>query len=86
MASSTPTDLCALPAGVSPDGVYNFVNPPSLFPALLAVSIVLGVLSTMFVLGRLSVNRKKLRIADCMFPLLISIVLCAVEKELIEIL
>ncbi|EED23498.1 conserved hypothetical protein [Talaromyces stipitatus ATCC 10500] len=65
-SSAAPTDLCALPAGVSPDGVYNFISPPSLFPALLVISVVLGAFSTIFVLGRLCVNRKKLRIADYM--------------------
>lgn len=67
MASTTaPIDLCTIPAGVSPDGVYNFINPPSLFPPLLIVSVVLAAFSTIFVLGRLVVNRHKLKIADYM--------------------
>ncbi|EEA23198.1 hypothetical protein TMatcc_002055 [Talaromyces marneffei ATCC 18224] len=65
-SSAVPIDLCAIPAGVSPNGVYNFVNPPSLFTALLVISVALGAISTIFVLGRLFVNRKKLKIADYM--------------------
>jgi hypothetical protein len=58
-------DLCDIPAGVSPNGIYNFVNPPSLGPAVVAVGVVLGVISTTFTIGRLFVNRNKLRSADC---------------------
>jgi hypothetical protein len=62
---SSTFDLCAIPAGVSPDGTYNFVNPPTLGPAVVAVGVVLGVISTTFTIGRLFVNRNKLRSADC---------------------
>ncbi|KAI0868548.1 hypothetical protein GGS24DRAFT_207496 [Hypoxylon argillaceum] len=59
-----PTDLCQIPAGVSPNGVYNFNNPPSLGPAVVAVSVTLGVISTAFGVGRLYINRDKLHSAD----------------------
>ncbi|KAI1173438.1 hypothetical protein F4777DRAFT_447531 [Nemania sp. FL0916] len=59
-----PTDLCQIPAGESPNGVYNFKNPPSLGPAVVAVSVVLGVISTAFGVGRLYINRNKFRSAD----------------------
>ncbi|KAI0965078.1 hypothetical protein F4678DRAFT_344530 [Xylaria arbuscula] len=59
-----PVDLCQIPAGVSPNGVYNFTNPPSLGPAVVAVSVVLGVISTAFGVGRLYINRHRLRSAD----------------------
>ncbi|KAK0747390.1 hypothetical protein B0T21DRAFT_277230 [Apiosordaria backusii] len=72
--SSTP-DLCARPAGVSPDGVYNLIDPPSLGPAVLGVGISLAVVSTSFVVGRLFTNRKKLHASEyftfigCLFNL-----------------
>ncbi|KAI0398836.1 hypothetical protein F4802DRAFT_611348 [Xylaria palmicola] len=59
-----PTDLCQVPAGMSPNGVYNFENPPSLGPAVVAVGVVLGVISTALGVGRLYINRKKLHSAD----------------------
>jgi hypothetical protein len=58
------TDPCLIPAGISPDGKYNFIDPPSLGPAILAVGITLMVISTAFTIGRLFINRKKLHSAD----------------------
>ncbi|KAI1345672.1 hypothetical protein F5Y01DRAFT_322979 [Xylaria sp. FL0043] len=57
-------DPCQIPAGISPNGVYNFENPPSLGPAVVAVSVVLGVISTAFGAGRLYINRNILNSAD----------------------
>lgn len=61
---SQTVDLCTIPAGVSPNGVYNFVNPPSLGVIVIAVGVVLGVVSTAFGVGRLYINRSKLHSAD----------------------
>lgn len=58
-------DLCKIPAGKSPDGKYNFIDPPSLGPAVIAVGTTLLVLSTAFTTGRLFMNRNKLHSADC---------------------
>ncbi|KAK4186806.1 hypothetical protein QBC35DRAFT_500328 [Podospora australis] len=59
-----PEYLCAVPAGVSPNGIYNFVDPPSLGPAVFGVGISLAVISTMFVIGRTFAKRKKLQLSD----------------------
>jgi hypothetical protein len=59
------TDLCAIPAGVSPDGVYDFIDPPSLGPAVIAVGVVLCVISTTMTAGRLYNNRNMMHSADC---------------------
>ncbi|KAK4164099.1 hypothetical protein QBC43DRAFT_379012 [Cladorrhinum sp. PSN259] len=61
---NSTVDLCAIPAGVSPNGVYNFVDPPSLGPAVLGVGISLAVISTAFVIGRLCAYKKKARASD----------------------
>lgn len=58
-------DLCKVPAGKSPNGKYNFVDPPSLGPAIIAVGATLLAVSTAFTAVRLFLNRKKLRSADC---------------------
>ncbi|RWA06305.1 hypothetical protein EKO27_g8807 [Xylaria grammica] len=58
------TDLCSIPAGVSPDGIYNFDNPPTLGPAVIAVAVVLGTISTAFGFARLYINRNMLHSAD----------------------
>ncbi|KAI5866711.1 hypothetical protein GGS23DRAFT_615277 [Durotheca rogersii] len=57
-------DLCTIPAGVPPDGVSNFIDPPSLGPAVVAVGVVLCVISTVFSAGRLYVNRDTMHSAD----------------------
>ncbi|KJZ77354.1 hypothetical protein HIM_03078 [Hirsutella minnesotensis 3608] len=61
---NSTVNLCAIPAGVSPTGIHNFVDPPSLGPAVLAVGVVLAVISTAFTIGRLYINRNKLHSAD----------------------
>lgn len=61
---SPNVDLCTIPAGVSPNGVYNFVNPPSLGGVVITVGVVLGVISTALGAGRLWINRSKLHSAD----------------------
>ncbi|KAI0414247.1 hypothetical protein F5X98DRAFT_257095 [Xylaria grammica] len=58
------TDLCSIPAGVSPDGIYNFDNPPTLGPAVIAVAVVVGTISTAFGFARLYINRNMLHSAD----------------------
>ncbi|KAI0473338.1 hypothetical protein GGR56DRAFT_698381 [Xylariaceae sp. FL0804] len=58
-------DPCSIPAGVSPDGSPpNFVDPPSLQPAIIAISAVLLPIAITICAGRLFVNRKSLRLAD----------------------
>lgn len=61
------TDLCQIPSGVSPDGVYNFVNPDTLAPAVITVGVVLALISTTFCIGRIYVNYKKMHSADCKY-------------------
>jgi hypothetical protein len=61
---SPTVDLCTIPAGVSPNGVYNFVDPPSLGGVVIAVGVVLGVISTALGVGRLYINRSKFHAAD----------------------
>ncbi|KAI0382407.1 hypothetical protein F5Y04DRAFT_279697 [Hypomontagnella monticulosa] len=57
-------DFCNIPAGVSPNGVYNFIDPPSLGPAVISVGVVLCAVSTAFSVGRLYINRDKMHSAD----------------------
>ncbi|KAI0168095.1 hypothetical protein BJ166DRAFT_577606 [Pestalotiopsis sp. NC0098] len=52
-------DLCTYPAGKSPDGIYNFVDPPILGPAVVGVGVALGVVSTSIAAGRLYIDRKQ---------------------------
>lgn len=63
-------DLCTIPAGVSPDGSYNLVDPPSLGPVVIAVGVVLAVISTALGAGRLYTYRNMLQSPDCEFSLL----------------
>lgn len=59
-------DLCAIPAGKPPDGVTpNFVNPPSLAPAMIAVTATLSTISVLITAGRLYVNKRRLHASDC---------------------
>ncbi|KAI5919908.1 hypothetical protein F4810DRAFT_465254 [Camillea tinctor] len=80
------SDLCTIPAGMSPDGVYNFVNPPSLGPAVVAVGVVLCVISTAFSAGRLYITRNKMHSADyftllaCLTNIAYTGVICAQYK------
>lgn len=59
-------DLCAIPAGKPPNGVFNFENPPTLEAVYISVPAILITLSVVMVLGRLYINRNKLHYADCM--------------------
>ncbi|KAI0394223.1 hypothetical protein F5Y17DRAFT_428750 [Xylariaceae sp. FL0594] len=59
-----PLDLCQIPAGNPPNGVFNFDNPPSLGPVVIAVAVVLAVVSTVFCIGRLYINRHRMYSAD----------------------
>ncbi|KAI2610571.1 hypothetical protein GGR54DRAFT_373308 [Hypoxylon sp. NC1633] len=57
-------DLCTIPIGVSPDGIYNFINPTTLAPVNISVSIVLIALSVSLTVGRIYMNRRRLHLAD----------------------
>ncbi|KAJ3577844.1 hypothetical protein NPX13_g2718 [Xylaria arbuscula] len=68
MDSSLPpgTDLCSIPAGMSPDkSPPNFDNPESLATATIAVSSVMIFLTTTFVGARVWTNRRVLKWSDC---------------------
>ena len=65
MNQNQTQDLCQTPSGVSPNGVYNFIDPPSLGPAVLGVGISLTIVSTAFTVARLYIHRTKMHIADC---------------------
>jgi len=59
-------DLCLIPAGSAPDGrPPNFVDPPSLQPAVVAITTVMLTLAFLVLAGRLFVNRKSLKLPDC---------------------
>lgn len=62
MASPLPpgTGLCAIPAAAPPAG-----TAPPLTPAMITVSALMTAWSTVFTVGRLYNNARKLRIADC---------------------
>ncbi|KAI5857354.1 hypothetical protein GGS23DRAFT_345533 [Durotheca rogersii] len=66
MAALPPgVDLCSIPAGVPPDGVVpNFVDPVDASVETLVAGSVLTAISTIFVLGRLYVNRTHMKLAD----------------------
>ncbi|KID72295.1 hypothetical protein MBR_08481, partial [Metarhizium brunneum ARSEF 3297] len=57
--------LCKILAGRPPGGKYNFIDPPSLGPTVIAVGTTLLVISIAFTGGRLFINRSKLHSADC---------------------
>ncbi|KAF2829103.1 hypothetical protein CC86DRAFT_444281 [Ophiobolus disseminans] len=57
-------DLCAISAGESPDGTFNFKNPPTLKPVYISVTAVLLAISVIMVSGRFYINRNKLHSAD----------------------
>ncbi|KAI1657786.1 hypothetical protein F4813DRAFT_73879 [Daldinia decipiens] len=57
-------DLCQVPAGTPPDGVPNFLNPPSLGPALIGVTATMMAWTVIFLAGRLWVNRHRFQQAD----------------------
>lgn len=59
-------DLCAIPAGVPPDGqLPNLVNPPSLMTTTIVVGVLMTVWALTFVVVRIIVNRMKLSWSDC---------------------
>ncbi|KAI1211124.1 uncharacterized protein F4807DRAFT_25650 [Annulohypoxylon truncatum] len=62
--SSTQIDLCAVPAGPSPDGEYNFENPTNLTPVITSISTILLAISVILALLRMRTNREKLHPAD----------------------
>lgn len=64
--NASSVDLCTVPAGTSPDGQYNFENPETLGPTIIAIGVVLCTISVILVVGRIHVNQKKLGPADCM--------------------
>ncbi|KAM0525736.1 hypothetical protein ACHAPE_000447 [Trichoderma viride] len=67
MASQLPpgTDLCKIPAAVPPPGVIPKLGGPApLAPAIVAVSAVMLAFSTIFIVGRVWVNIRKLKTAD----------------------
>lgn len=62
------TDLCKVPAGMSPSGTSsNFVNPTSLAPTFISVLGVLVSFGTLFTGARIYMNFQKLVVADCKF-------------------
>ena len=67
MGSQIPpgTDLSKVPAGVSPNGVYDFDNPSEyLKPTLIAICALMIFWGTSFGVLRLWVNRKKWKVGD----------------------
>ncbi|KAE8350515.1 hypothetical protein BDV28DRAFT_162899 [Aspergillus coremiiformis] len=84
MSSSLPpgTDLCSIPAAIPPPGqTPNFVDPPTLAAATIAVSAITIALATLFTAARLYTNIRKLRWAD--WFVLISLALSATYTGLI---
>lgn len=59
-------DLCTLPAAKSPDGHYNFENPKTLGPTIISIGVILCMISVILAVGRIHINQRKLRSADCM--------------------
>lgn len=59
-------DLCEIPALAAPAGVQsNLVDPVTLAPVIIGVSTSLTVVAILFVTARLSVNYRKMVLADC---------------------
>ncbi|KAF2133989.1 hypothetical protein P153DRAFT_363015 [Dothidotthia symphoricarpi CBS 119687] len=65
-----PMNLNLTPAHEPPEGITsNFIDPPSLLPAAIAVAVIIQVLTIPFILARAYVNifiAKRLRIEDCL--------------------
>ncbi|KAI1087033.1 hypothetical protein F5B19DRAFT_500444 [Rostrohypoxylon terebratum] len=58
-------DLCAIPAGIPPEGqISNFIDPDTLMPATIAVCVVMTVLAILFAAARTYTNRKVLKLGD----------------------
>lgn len=66
MSLEASIDLCTVPAGTSPNGLYNFDNPTTMAPAIISVGVILCTVSSTLTVCRVFVNRKKLFAADCM--------------------
>ncbi|KAF3760404.1 hypothetical protein M406DRAFT_283563, partial [Cryphonectria parasitica EP155] len=64
MSLPTTEDLCTIPAGVSPDGQYNFENPTTLGPAVISLGVILCTISVILTVGRVYTNRRRLLSAD----------------------
>ncbi|RYP34521.1 hypothetical protein DL767_004233 [Monosporascus sp. MG133] len=80
-------DLCTVPAGLPPEGVLpNLNNPESLGPTVIGVGVVLCVISTVFTVGRLYTNWKKMHSADwftlvaCVINIIYTGVICAQHR------
>ncbi|KAL6897096.1 hypothetical protein GGI43DRAFT_107489 [Trichoderma evansii] len=59
------TDLCKIPAAIPPPGVVPKLGGPApLAPAIVAVSVVMLTFSTIFIVGRVWINFRKLKTAD----------------------
>jgi hypothetical protein len=68
MAASIPPgmDLSKIPAAPPPPGVQsNFVDPPSLVPAIITVNLIMILWATSFVSMRLWIKRRGLGSGDC---------------------
>jgi hypothetical protein len=58
-------DLCSIAAGPHPDGLPpNFVNPETLAPAIITISVFLTVLAVFICSGRFWVNRHSFKWGD----------------------
>lgn len=74
MAALPPgTDLSTIPLTPSPDGHSNFVDPPSLAPTIVGLSIILIIISLTFLTARIYANLRSSRKHtlgwdDCKFP------------------
>lgn len=58
-------DLSQIPSAEPPNGIQpNFVDPPTLGPAIIGVSATMLALGSIFVTGRVIVNARKLGWSD----------------------
>lgn len=59
-------DLCQFPAQTPPNGTLsNFDNPKSLQSTTIGLGVTTTALAAIFTIGRIYVNWRKLRLADC---------------------
>lgn len=65
--AASEIDLCLIPSGTPPTGLPNFVNLPSLEPALIGITAAMMAWAIIFLTGRLWINRHRLQIADGMW-------------------
>lgn len=61
---SPAVDLCKYSAGVPPTGVPNSIDPPTWEQAFIGTTAALMVWATVFLAGRLWINRRRLQLAD----------------------